>query len=83
MAFAGFREYFINVNKQAWGQVQDIVLESKYKYITIWQVQAQVQVQDLDRVLESKYKHFWSSTSTFGEHIQKVYRFKLNKSWFQ
>ena len=43
---------------QAWGQVQGIVLESKYKYISTWQVQVQVQVQDFDRVLESKYKYF-------------------------
>ena len=46
------------MGNQAWGQVQGIVLESKYKYIATWQVQVQVQVQVFDRVLESKYKYF-------------------------
>ena len=63
-----------NIFNQAWGQVQGNVLESKYKYITILQVQ--VQVQHFNRVLESKYKYFGSSTSTSTKYFHCTGYFK-------
>ena len=73
---------------QGRGRVQDIALEFKYKHIAIWQIQVQVQVQHFNRVLESKYKYFGSSTSTSTKYFHctahaksKSGLFKQNKSW--
>ena len=61
-------------DKQGWVQVQMVVLEYKYKYIS----QVQVLLHLACILLESKYKYFLEYLSPSTSTINKEFHFKLN-----